>query len=91
VDGTLVDAAPPGSPAIGKVLAKTGTLVWFDIMNNRELLTSKALAGTMTTAKGRALTVALYVNGVPLPRGVAPSREGKVLGKLCDIIYQYAP
>ena len=49
-------------------------------MNDRQLLTSKALAGTMTTAKGRELTLAIYVNGVPLPKGVASSREGKAIG-----------
>jgi D-alanyl-D-alanine carboxypeptidase/D-alanyl-D-alanine-endopeptidase (penicillin-binding protein 4) len=54
-------------------------------------LTSKALAGTMTTANGRQLTLALYVNNVPLPRGVTPSREGKTLGRLCEIIYRYTP
>jgi D-alanyl-D-alanine carboxypeptidase/D-alanyl-D-alanine-endopeptidase (penicillin-binding protein 4) len=91
VDGTLSDVVPADSPARGKVLAKTGTLLWYDVMNERYLLTSKALAGTLTTSRGRGLTLALYVNGVPLPRGVTPLREGKVLGKLCEIIYQHAP
>jgi D-alanyl-D-alanine carboxypeptidase/D-alanyl-D-alanine-endopeptidase (penicillin-binding protein 4) len=91
VDGTLADAVPSDSPARGKVQAKTGTLYWHDVMSNRALLTSKALAGTMTTAKGRPLVVALYVNGVPLPRKVTPTREGKTLGHLCEIIYQHAP
>jgi D-alanyl-D-alanine carboxypeptidase/D-alanyl-D-alanine-endopeptidase (penicillin-binding protein 4) len=91
VDGTLADAVSANSPARGKVLAKTGTMLWHDVMNNRTLLTSKALAGTMTTARGRELTLALYVNSVPLPRGVTAAREGKVLGKLCEILYQYAP
>jgi D-alanyl-D-alanine carboxypeptidase/D-alanyl-D-alanine-endopeptidase (penicillin-binding protein 4) len=90
-DGTLADVVGPTSPACGKVRAKTGTLVWYDVMNERRLLTSKALAGTMTTAHGRPLTVALYVNSVPLPKGVTQQREGKVLGKLCELIYQYAP
>jgi D-alanyl-D-alanine carboxypeptidase/D-alanyl-D-alanine-endopeptidase (penicillin-binding protein 4) len=91
VDGTLADVIPSDSPAKGKVQAKTGTLFWHDTMNDRTILTSKALAGTMTTAKGRELVVALYVNGVPLPRGVKPEREGKALGHLCEIIYQHAP
>jgi D-alanyl-D-alanine carboxypeptidase/D-alanyl-D-alanine-endopeptidase (penicillin-binding protein 4) len=91
VDGTLVDVLPAGSPARGKAQAKTGTLGWHDVMNDRQLLTSKALAGTMTTARGRALTLAMYVNGVPLSKGVTPLREGKVLGKLCEIIYEHAP
>src|SRR5207244_8674438 len=91
VDGTLADAVPPDSPAKGKVRAKTGTLYWHDVMNERSLLTSKALAGTMTTAKGRALTLAIYVNGVPLPKNVTPTREGKTIGKLCEILYLNAP
>jgi D-alanyl-D-alanine carboxypeptidase/D-alanyl-D-alanine-endopeptidase (penicillin-binding protein 4) len=91
VDGTLADVVPADSPARGKVQAKTGTLYWHDTMNNRALLTSKALAGTLTTARGRALVVALYVNGVPLPHKMTPTREGKVLGHLCEIIYQHAP
>jgi D-alanyl-D-alanine carboxypeptidase/D-alanyl-D-alanine-endopeptidase (penicillin-binding protein 4) len=91
VDGTLAEAVPADSPARGKVLAKTGTYFWRDLMNDRSLLTSKALAGTMTTARGRALIVAIFVNRVPLPKGVTTNREGKVLGHLCEIIYQHAP
>jgi D-alanyl-D-alanine carboxypeptidase/D-alanyl-D-alanine-endopeptidase (penicillin-binding protein 4) len=49
------------------------------------------LAGTLTTGSGRELIVALFVNDVPLPKGVQTTREGKVLGKLCEIIHQHAP
>jgi D-alanyl-D-alanine carboxypeptidase/D-alanyl-D-alanine-endopeptidase (penicillin-binding protein 4) len=91
VDGTLAEAVAPESPARGKVLAKTGTLFAEDVMNDRALLRSKALAGTMTTAKGRTLFFAMFVNSVPLPKKETPQREGKVLGKLCEIIYQHAP
>jgi serine-type D-Ala-D-Ala carboxypeptidase/endopeptidase (penicillin-binding protein 4) len=91
VDGTLVDAVASTSPAKGKVQGKTGTLIWDDMLNGRSLLTSKALAGVMTTAKGRALTIAIYVNCVPLAKGVRSTREGKVIGKLCEIIYEHAP
>jgi D-alanyl-D-alanine carboxypeptidase/D-alanyl-D-alanine-endopeptidase (penicillin-binding protein 4) len=90
VDGTLVDVAPPNSPAKGKVRAKTGTLVYGDVMNERQLLRSKALGGVMTTPGGRELTFAVFVNDVPLPRGVMSSREGKVLGRLAEIIQQNA-
>jgi D-alanyl-D-alanine carboxypeptidase/D-alanyl-D-alanine-endopeptidase (penicillin-binding protein 4) len=76
------------SPARGKVRAKTGTYVWHDAMNDRGMLRSKALAGIMTTAGGRELTLAMFVNDVPLPKEVTSSREGQVLGKLCEIIYQ---
>jgi D-alanyl-D-alanine carboxypeptidase/D-alanyl-D-alanine-endopeptidase (penicillin-binding protein 4) len=90
IDGTLASAAEHNSPAAGHVHAKTGTLWYEDVMNGRALLRSKALAGTMTTAHGTKLVFAMYVNDVPLPVGVTPSREGKVLGRLCEVIYQYA-
>jgi D-alanyl-D-alanine carboxypeptidase/D-alanyl-D-alanine-endopeptidase (penicillin-binding protein 4) len=91
VDGTLVDVLGPNSPAKGKAHAKTGTLVWQDLMNDRLLVRSKALGGTMTTAGGRRLTFAMFVNDVPLPKGVTATREGKVLGHLCEIIYEHCP
>lgn len=91
VDGTLADVVKPDSPARGKAWAKTGTMIWSDLMNGRQLLTSKALAGILKTANGRELVVAMFVNNVPLPKGVTSSREGKVLGKLCEIIYQEVP
>ncbi len=91
VDGTLEGVVPATSPARGKVYAKTGTLTYDDLMNGRSLLRSKALAGVMTTASGRELVLAIFVNDVPLPPGVTSSREGKVLGKLCEIIYEHAP
>ena len=91
VDGTLHDAVTPDSPVRGKVHAKTGTLMWHDFMNDRLLLRSKALAGTLTTAGGRELIVSMFVNDVPLPKGVQTTREGKVLGKLCEIIHLNVP
>jgi serine-type D-Ala-D-Ala carboxypeptidase/endopeptidase (penicillin-binding protein 4) len=91
VDGTLADVVAKNSPACGKVHAKTGTLMWMDLVNDRLLLRSKTLAGIMTTAKGKSLTIALFVNDVPLPKGVKPDREGRKLGQLCEIIYKYAP
>jgi D-alanyl-D-alanine carboxypeptidase/D-alanyl-D-alanine-endopeptidase (penicillin-binding protein 4) len=87
VDGTLADSVTADSPARGKVRAKSGTLYYFDLLNDRPLLRSKALAGTMTTASGRTLFLAMFVNDVPLPRGVTPTRESRVLGKLCEILY----
>jgi D-alanyl-D-alanine carboxypeptidase/D-alanyl-D-alanine-endopeptidase (penicillin-binding protein 4) len=91
VDGTLAEVVPKESPARGKVFAKTGTLVYDDNLNGRSLLRSKALAGVMTTAKGTELTVALFVNNVPLPKGVTATREGKMLGKLCEVIHEHGP
>lgn len=91
VDGTLAEVVSSDSPAKGKVRAKTGTLIWFDALNGRFLLQSKALAGQLETKSGERLFFAMFVNDVPLPRGVSSSREGKVLGKLCEIVHEYAP
>ena len=44
----------------------------------------------MTTARGAKLVFAIFINDLPLPAGVTPSREGKVLGSLCELIYQDA-
>ena len=90
VDGTLAEVVPADSPARGKVRAKTGTLVWFDALNDRFLLQSKALAGDLVTKSGDRLFFAMFVNDVPLPRGVSSTREGKVLGKLCEVIHETA-
>jgi D-alanyl-D-alanine carboxypeptidase len=54
-------------------------------------LRSKTLAGVMTTAKGRTLVFAIFVNDVPLARGVSPRREGRVIAQLCEIIHEHAP
>ena len=78
------------SPAWGKVRAKTGTLWYGDVLNDRAFLRSKALAGTMTTAHGTKLVLAMFVNDVPLPKGVTPTREGKTLGHLCEILFEHA-
>jgi D-alanyl-D-alanine carboxypeptidase/D-alanyl-D-alanine-endopeptidase (penicillin-binding protein 4) len=91
VDGTLALVLGPDSPARGKVFGKTGTYGDRDLLNGRTLLRSKTLAGVMTTAKGRTLAFAIFVNDVPLPRGVTSTREGKVIGQLCEIIHQHAP
>jgi len=90
-NGTLADVVKPDSPARGKVFAKTGTLFWYDAVNERYILRSKALAGTMTTKNGTALHFCFFVNNVPLPQGVNASREAKVMGKLCEVLYANGP
>jgi D-alanyl-D-alanine carboxypeptidase/D-alanyl-D-alanine-endopeptidase (penicillin-binding protein 4) len=91
VDGTLADVIEKGSSARGAVQAKTGTYTDRDLLNDRILLRSKALAGYLTTRTGRPLAFAFFVNDVPLPLGVETSREGKALGRLCEIVHQLAP
>lgn len=91
VDGTLSETVEGDSPARGKVFAKTGTLIWFDAANQRFLLRSKALGGVITTKTGRTLYFAAFVNNVPLPKDVSSGREGKALGRLCEILHLYGP
>jgi serine-type D-Ala-D-Ala carboxypeptidase/endopeptidase (penicillin-binding protein 4) len=91
VDGTLAESVPKDSPARGKVHAKTGTLSWYDSQNQRLVLRSKALAGQLETAKGGKLNFAMFLNDLPLPPGGQPSAQGKVLGKLCEVIHQHGP
>jgi D-alanyl-D-alanine carboxypeptidase/D-alanyl-D-alanine-endopeptidase (penicillin-binding protein 4) len=87
VDGTLAKSVPSTSPAKGKVQAKTGTLVWENLLEGRGLLTSKALAGYVTTASGRRLAFAAFINGVHLKDGLDTKRLGSDLGRLCEIVH----
>jgi D-alanyl-D-alanine carboxypeptidase/D-alanyl-D-alanine-endopeptidase (penicillin-binding protein 4) len=91
VDGTLAETVGRDSPARGKVFAKTGTLIYYDAANDRWLLRSKALAGTMTTRSGATLYFAMMVNNVPVPKDVGSTREGRVLGRLCEIVHDHGP
>jgi len=87
VDGTLAAAVSAESPVRGKVRAKTGTLVWGDLLNERPLLQSKALAGYAETTSGRKVVFAVFVNLVPLNEPGDRERIGRVLGTICEKIY----
>ncbi len=87
IDGTLSKNVGPDSPARDKVQAKTGTLYWDNTMNGNTLLQSKALAGYLTTAKGRSLAFALFVNNTHLRDGVTSKTVGDDLAKVCEAIY----
>lgn len=87
VDGTLATNIPQDSPARDKVQAKTGTLYSENTMNGASLMTSKALAGYMTTAKGRKLIFALFVNNAHVREGITTKTFGDDLGKICEIVY----
>jgi D-alanyl-D-alanine carboxypeptidase/D-alanyl-D-alanine-endopeptidase (penicillin-binding protein 4) len=91
VDGTLASAVSKDSPARGKVFAKTGTYTDANLLNGRQHLRAKTLAGYLTTASGKTLAFALFVNDVALSRGMTTQGEGRVLGKLCEVIYQNVP
>jgi D-alanyl-D-alanine carboxypeptidase/D-alanyl-D-alanine-endopeptidase (penicillin-binding protein 4) len=87
VDGTLVKNLPPESPARDQVQAKTGTLYSDNTMNGTVLMTSKALAGYLTTAKGRTLGFAIFVNNAHIQGGVTTKTFGDDLGKICETVY----
>jgi D-alanyl-D-alanine carboxypeptidase/D-alanyl-D-alanine-endopeptidase (penicillin-binding protein 4) len=87
VDGTLAKSVAKDSPARGQVQAKTGTLVWENLLAGRGLLTSKALAGYLTTSTGRRLAFAAFINGVHLKDGLDSKRLGSDLGRLCEIVH----
>jgi D-alanyl-D-alanine carboxypeptidase/D-alanyl-D-alanine-endopeptidase (penicillin-binding protein 4) len=91
VDGTLAETVKADSPARGKVFAKTGTYSWYDAVNDRYLLKSKALAGTMTTKAGTPLFFCMFVNNVPLTTGMTATTVGKTLGHICEVLYERGP
>jgi D-alanyl-D-alanine carboxypeptidase/D-alanyl-D-alanine-endopeptidase (penicillin-binding protein 4) len=91
VDGTLAKVVGKDSPARGKVKGKTGTYTDVNRLRDGIHLRAKSLAGVMTTAKGKELVFTIFVNDVPLPKGVDSTREGKVIGRLCEILYQFGP
>jgi D-alanyl-D-alanine carboxypeptidase/D-alanyl-D-alanine-endopeptidase (penicillin-binding protein 4) len=89
IDGTLAKAVGNNSPARGKVFAKTGTLLWDNLGGRGHILTSKALAGYLTTAGGRELAIALFVNNVPIDDSERGTKmAGETLGRLCEVLYE---
>ena len=64
---------------------------WYDVQNERLLLRSKALAGGLVTAKGTRLYFAVFLNDMPLPPGGTAIQQGKVLGKICEIVHEHGP
>ncbi len=92
-DGTLAKAVSPESRARGHARAKTGTY-WLDnALNGKNVLTSKALAGTIDAADGRKLTFAFFLNNIPIDAtGIAVNEStaaaGRLLGKLCEVFYE---
>ena len=89
IDGTLSEAVGPDSPARGKIFAKTGTYFVDNTMRGKFVMTSKALAGYMTTHSKRELAFAIFVNNVHLDKAGDTARAGKTLGRLCEVIYSH--
>jgi D-alanyl-D-alanine carboxypeptidase/D-alanyl-D-alanine-endopeptidase (penicillin-binding protein 4) len=87
VDGTLAHAVGPESPARGKVHAKTGTIITYNPLSEKPMLNAKALAGYMTTSRGRDLAFAVFVNNVPINTIRDGLEVGHTLGKISEMIY----
>jgi PBP4 family serine-type D-alanyl-D-alanine carboxypeptidase len=90
-DGTLWNIQT-SSPAVGHVHAKTGTFGAYNALNRTLMLTGKGLAGYVTTQDGHRLSFALYLNRVPMPRGVQDAETkiaGQTLGEIAALAYQY--
>jgi D-alanyl-D-alanine carboxypeptidase/D-alanyl-D-alanine-endopeptidase (penicillin-binding protein 4) len=87
-DGTLVDTLRD-SPMAGRVRAKTGTYVLGNPLGNGLVVIGKGLAGYMTTASGRKLAFAVYINHVP----TSPSMDevlavGDALAEIAEVVFR---
>ncbi|HMP03401.1 MAG TPA: D-alanyl-D-alanine carboxypeptidase/D-alanyl-D-alanine-endopeptidase [Gemmatales bacterium] len=91
VDGTLAKVVDADSPARGRVQAKTGTYLWQNGLSGRYVVTSKALAGYLTTASGRELIFGMMVNNTHIKQSDETKREGRALGRLCEILHDDRP
>lgn len=90
-DGTLAKIQV-NSPAAGHVFAKTGTYGSSDLLNRSQLVNGKGLAGYITTADGRHLVFAAYLNNVSVPLGdKAVEGVGQALGEIAAQAYDAAP
>ena len=85
-DGTLWNIQG-GSPAAGHVFAKTGTYMLGDLLHGQMMVTGKGLAGYMTTASGRRLVFAIYVNNVEVKDAGGVTAVGDALGAIAAAAY----
>jgi PBP4 family serine-type D-alanyl-D-alanine carboxypeptidase len=88
-DGTLWNIQV-NSPAAGHVFAKTGTFSSYDALNKNLLLNGKGLAGYMTTADGRHVAFAAFINRVSISMDhpeAAQKIAGQALGEIAGAIY----
>ena len=88
VDGTEWMSLPSTSPALGKIVAKSGTTIAGDLMNEEYLLLGKADAGYMTARSGRQLVWAVYVNDVLSADLFDLIGVGADIGTIAEAIYE---
>lgn len=89
-DGTLFNIQN-GSPAVGKVFAKTGTWGSGNLLRGGELV-SKGLAGYTTSKSGHHLAFAFYINRMYGHPSVDTSKDaahhaGELLGEMAATAY----
>ena len=89
VDGSEIDTVAPTSPVRGKAVAKSGTTVDGDVMNQRTLVMVRALAGYMTAKSGRELIFAIYVSDVPLADVLDVLTVIKEQGSIAEVIFAH--
>lgn len=89
VDGSLQDFAK-NSPAAGKVRAKTGTGVSFNLATDKFFLVSQALGGFIEGENGHLLAYMLVVNNASMPTidDVFPIFED--VSQLSSLIYTHS-
>jgi len=88
VDGTEWMSLPSTSPALGKIVAKSGTTIDADLLNQEYLLLGKADAGYMTAKSGRELVWAVYVNDVLSADLLDLIGVGADIGAIAEAIYE---
>ena len=74
--------------ALGKIVAKSGTTIDGDLLNQEYLLLGKASAGYMTAKSGRDLVWAVYVNDVLSADLLDLIGVGADIGKIAEAIYE---
>ena len=87
VDGSEKDTVPASSPVAGKAAAKSGTTIAGDLMNQRPLVMTRALAGYLTAKSGRELTFAVYVNDVPIAEVLDVIAIIREQGKIAEALF----
>ncbi|CAN5516214.1 D-alanyl-D-alanine carboxypeptidase/D-alanyl-D-alanine-endopeptidase [soil metagenome] len=89
VDGSETNTVPATSPVAGKAAAKSGTTVDFDVMNQRIVMMTRALAGYMTGSSGREYAFGIYLNNVPLVEFNDVLEMIAVHGSIAEAIYEH--
>src|SRR5687767_4092559 len=87
VDGTERMSLPSTSPALGKIVARIGTTIVGDLLNQEYLLLGKASAGYMTATSGRELIWAVYVNDMLSTDLLDLIGVGADIGTIAEAIY----